>query len=450
MQGAHRRHEADRPSGAAIRVERRTQLGLGAQHPGHRRSSGAGELGRARRERLVDGQQLRRQLPDRLGVTRDGLPIAARDRAGEGIGAALSPVRRGSQHQWRQELAGVRDAGLGEQAGRRLLEGDEEVRRHRGRRVVCGPPLLGDGERSHLERLGELARQTLRARVSAGDRTRRAGELGRAVGDRLQRVNGEGRRAAIRARGQGLQAGGAAGVADEAKRRNGLGDRPGGGRDLGVGHAQQCGLARAARRKRVFASGQPNLQAGRRAGSVHRVADPAGADHRKRRHGRLAPAPGARCWSGDPVPVPSSRYQTACCQIGMKCRPRPAVHALTGSRREPKFTRGYAPATRVPSRRADLRVPLLRLRGASSRRWSQPVRPRSSAEPAGRRRRSASTRPRRLRCAWRRPAGSFAGGSAPTRGSGRTPSPASRRVGGEREGGAEADDRDDARAPRKR
>ena len=74
----------------------------------------------------------------------------------------------------------------------RLLQGDQEVRGHRGCGVIRRATLLRDFERAHLEPLGELTGDHAGRRARRRDGARSAGQLGLAVWDRLQGVKREG------------------------------------------------------------------------------------------------------------------------------------------------------------------------------------------------------------------------------------------------------------------
>ena len=97
------------------------------------------------------------------------------------------------------------------------------------------------------------------ANASASGRRSRHGraralEAHTGVGDRLERVQAERRDAGVCQRGQRR------GAARVAHQRSGRGHHLGGGRDLGVGHAQQDRVA--ARRAPAAAQGALDLDAG--------------------------------------------------------------------------------------------------------------------------------------------------------------------------------------------
>ena len=114
----------------------------------------------------------------RLEVALDRRLVAARDRPGQSLAAALRPVGGRSQDERGEQLARVLDAGPLEQLGGRLLERDEEVGGDRGGGMVGGAGLLGDLERAHAEPLGQPGREGERGRGRARDGTWSAGQVG--------------------------------------------------------------------------------------------------------------------------------------------------------------------------------------------------------------------------------------------------------------------------------
>ena len=130
----------------------------------------------------------------------DGRLVAARDRPGEGCSAVLGPVGRGAQHERREQLAGVRDSGAPRAAPRRTPPARSgswrRSRRRRGRR----PAAPRGRRRAHPSEPGQVLGEVERG----GRRSRRPrkgpGEIGRLVGDRLQRVEREDRGARARPR----------------------------------------------------------------------------------------------------------------------------------------------------------------------------------------------------------------------------------------------------------
>ena len=195
-----------RPS-ATGGLERRAQLGLGANHPHAARLRLAPrQLGGPLGERLVERQQLGGALAERRQVSLHGRRVAARDRAGERLGAALGPVRRRPEDQRREQLARILDPDPLEQLGGRLLEGDQQVGGDRGGGVVGGAPLLGHLEGAHPQALGEPLGEAEGGRARARDGARGAGQVGAAVGDRLEGVEGEGLGASLARRRPGRPA----------------------------------------------------------------------------------------------------------------------------------------------------------------------------------------------------------------------------------------------------
>ena len=233
-----RAHGGDEPhaAGAAQRV---AQLGHGAHgdHAGTFASSRVcSTITSKRREKLGRG------LLDRGALGRHRLLVAARDRPGQSaLGPHRGPVLHRLAHQRRQQLTGLgrREVGPGGDSLGGGLEGDQEVRGHRGGGVVGGPAAVVDLEGVHAQCPRELLRDRQRLGARARDGAAGAGEgLGALVaGERLQRVQPE----RVHAGGlQGGEPGGSAGVADVGRRG---GHDLGGHRDLGVGDAEDDRVA---------------------------------------------------------------------------------------------------------------------------------------------------------------------------------------------------------------
>ena len=162
---------------APVRPERCTQLGDGLDRP-HRAVALPGRI----RERHVQRLELGPALPDRLEVRLDG----RRRRPGRTARSAAKPfsiVRRISG----SSAVGRRARRLHQRRGR-CVQRHEEARRHGGRRVVGGPILVGELERSQAERIGEpechrprlvgLGRSRRRTRRRTGRGRGRAGTSG--------------------------------------------------------------------------------------------------------------------------------------------------------------------------------------------------------------------------------------------------------------------------------
>jgi hypothetical protein len=219
---------------------------------------------------------------DRLQVATHGSLVAARDRAGEGVGAAVGPIAGAAQHQRAELAATVLDTGALEQLDRRLLERDQEVRRDRGGRVVDGAALLGKLGAPHPQALGERAGELQGFRGRAADRAGGPDQVWVVVGDRLQGMKAE---RSGSAGGRGAQrrgACGAAGMADEAQAGR-AGDRLACLLDRLVGDAEQDGLRFAGGLHSVVASRQPRVDSlGSRRG-VDRTPNAARSDDRERR-----------------------------------------------------------------------------------------------------------------------------------------------------------------------
>ena len=139
-------------------------------------------------------------------VALDRRLVAAGDRAGERVRRRARPSSRRCAGRAGRAARGRRRRRRLEQLGRGLLEGDQEVGGDRRGGVVGGARLVVDRERPHPEPVGQLGRELQRRRRGAGDRAGRAGEVGVAVGDRLQRVEREGFGAGGGARAEGVEA----------------------------------------------------------------------------------------------------------------------------------------------------------------------------------------------------------------------------------------------------
>ena len=214
MQVAHRRHEADRAPSATGGLERLAQLGLGADHPHAGASAAALASSRARSASASYSGSSSGAISRSAARCRS--TVAASPRAIGPVsasGAALCPVRRRAEDERREQLARVLDPDPVEQLGGRFLEGDQQVGGDRGGGVVGGAPFLGHLEGTHPQALGEPLGSAKGARARARDGARRAGQVGAAVGDRLERMEGEGLGASLACRRQGVEGRGAAHVA---------------------------------------------------------------------------------------------------------------------------------------------------------------------------------------------------------------------------------------------
>ena len=144
--------------------------------------------------------------------------------------------------------------------------------------MVGGARVLGHLEGGHLADLGQLPGQGERGGVRPGDRGGRAGQVRLEIGNRLQWMEGERRDPALGGRRQRLEAGRAAGVAEEAKQRSERGDLLAGGDDLRVGYAEQHDLGIRTCGFDLVAAGQPNLARSGAEGAAERIAHATGTD----------------------------------------------------------------------------------------------------------------------------------------------------------------------------
>ena len=189
MEGAHRRHQADR----AARAPWLEQLG---PEPGHRAdhlhagwasrspaaasarvavtsSSNSGTRSGATSSTAARCRATVASSPRATG------PVSARFRAQPG------PVLDGRAHERHEQFALDTHAG-GDSLGRRL-ERHQEVGGDRRGGVIGGPVLVGDLDGTHSEGLGERRGQRQRPRGAAGDRRSGAGEIGTVRGHGHQR-----------------------------------------------------------------------------------------------------------------------------------------------------------------------------------------------------------------------------------------------------------------------
>src|SRR3954465_4243477 len=127
-------------------------------------------------------------------MTLDGGMVAAGNGPRQGGGSPRGPVGGGAENQWRKQLASVLDPELLDQLRSRLLERDQQVRRHRRGGVVRGGGLLGDLERPHAERFRQRAGVGQAGLVGPGDR-------GGSATDRRLTVAAAPKRVGVAARG---------------------------------------------------------------------------------------------------------------------------------------------------------------------------------------------------------------------------------------------------------
>src|SRR5262249_26486574 len=193
-------------------------------------------------------------------------------------------------------------AGAAKELRGRLLQRDEQVRGDGGGRMVGGAVVLGDLEGAHPELLRQGAGEIERPLAGPGDGGGGALHGGLAVGERLEGVDGEALGAAFGRRGQGIEGGGPAHVAEQ---RRGIGDRLAGLHDRRVGNAEEDGV-RPSNPGGMVAAGEADVEIRALSRSGQRAADAATADERQRRGARHG-------WEGIPFQFPHRRYQTVRC-----------------------------------------------------------------------------------------------------------------------------------------
>ena len=240
MEGAHRRDQADvRPARRSGASAARSSATVRTVFMPRTVARAPGCARRARR-RAASSSGAASAIASRWRGHR-GL-VAARDGPGErrsGPSAAqFSTVRRTSGSEQRARVVGLEPGAGGDPLGRRL-ERDQEVRGDRGGGVVGGAGLVVDLERRpcRAPRARSAAKRERLGR-RAGDGTAGAGEAsGPSPGANVwsgcrpkASAPAGSRRSAAWRRWCG-------------RRRRGAGDGRGGGRDLGVGHAQQRRVA---------------------------------------------------------------------------------------------------------------------------------------------------------------------------------------------------------------
>src|SRR5436309_2477128 len=135
-------------------------------------------------ERVVCRLELR--PVEHRAVAVDSRPVTACDRSGQ-----LEAVLDRAQHQRHERLR--RCTCFLEEVGGRAVEGDQEVRRDRGARVVARPSLIGELEGTQSERFREPRRTRLGVTGLGRDRRPRTVELLGPARERqrLQRVDGK-------------------------------------------------------------------------------------------------------------------------------------------------------------------------------------------------------------------------------------------------------------------
>ena len=306
MQVAHRRHEADR----ALLATRRARAPRAARpwcgRPSCSRLACRARQ-RARRARRAPRRAAAARARSRASASRWRSTVASSPRA---IGPVSASAPRSAQFAAVRRTSGASSSRASsipirvEQLGGRLLERDEEVGGDRGGGVVGGAPLLGHLEGAHPEALGELARRgggppALEPETAHGAPVRSAPPSGIVCSGWREKASAP----RSRARRQGVERGGAADVADEAKRRHRGRDRRAGVGDRGVGNAQQRHLGPPAGFERLS---RPASSAGTPASSAAAAIDrPARPAPTTASGGSQCAASGAAA-SGGLVPVLAS------------------------------------------------------------------------------------------------------------------------------------------------
>ncbi len=261
VQGSHRRHEADGAAATSSRREHCAQLVDGAHRP-HAASSPAspgstaagptlpsgGCLAAIARVASVEGVEYAQQLGDALGngipLGADRLSVAAGDRTRKRRLRRRPPSSRPSPARAGRASRATRRRSR--PAPRRRTERDQVVRGDRGRGVVGGPIVVGDGNR----RQAESSARPAAAASAAGDdpATAAAAPPMRASPRRRRTSSADAARRPVRRRRRPGSRSGCSPVAPEqwptmpraaVAVAASVSPRRGGGRDLAVGHAQQ-------------------------------------------------------------------------------------------------------------------------------------------------------------------------------------------------------------------